>query len=463
VSNLRDEGMRVKSVVPRRRVALCSPAFVTRLNAFSLLAAAALLAGCNPPETPKGGKKDGKGTPVLPTRSVTTARVEARPMERALSVIGSLAAIDQATLSVKVSGRLQTLSVDLGSRVRKGELVAQIEPVDYELKLKTAEALLAQARARLGLPLAGTDDTVKADETSTVRQAKAAVLESQKQRDRIKALAQRGISPQSELEVAEANYEIAFNRHLEALEDIRQRQGVLQQRRADVEIARQQLADTRIIAPFDGMVQERKSSPGEFLNLAAPVVTLVKVDPLRLRVEVPERSAAGVRAGQKVRLTIEGDTNHHTGVIARLSPAITEASRMLIVEADIANRDGALRPGAFARADIVLAEAEPATAVPQDALITFAGMEKIFLVKDGKAAEKNIAVGRRADGFIEVLGGVKPGDLVVLNPGALQNGQPVTLDAPVKAAPPGGTKKPKETTGTGKQKSSAAGGSSGAQ
>lgn len=422
-----------------------------------------LFAGCNPPEAPKGGRKDGKAAPVLPARAVAAAPAESRPMERALSVIGSLAAIDQATLSVKVSGRLQTLSVDLGSRVRKGELVAQIEPVDYELKLKTAEALLAQARARLGLPLAGTDDTVKADETSTVRQAKAAVLESQKQRDRVRELAKRGISPQSELEVAEANYEIAFNRHLEALEDIRQRQGVLQQRRADVEIARQQLADTRIIAPFDGMVQERRASPGEFLNLAAPVVTLVKVDPLRLRVEVPERSAAGVRAGQKVRLTIEGDTNRHTGVIARLSPAITEASRMLIVEADIANRDGALRPGAFARADIVLAEAEPATAVPQDALITFAGMEKIFLVKDGKAAEKNIAVGRRAGGFIEVLGGVKAGDLVVLNPGALQNGQPVTLDAPAKAAPPGGTKKPKETTGTGKQKSSAAGGPSGAQ
>jgi len=434
-------------------------AFVTQLNAFTLFAAAALLTGCNPPEAPKGGKKDGKAGPVLPSRAVATARVESRPMERALSVIGALAAIDQATLSVKVSGRLQSLPVDLGSRVRQGELVAQIEPVDYELRLRSADALLAQARARLGLPLVGTDDTVKPDETSTVRQAKAAVQESFKQRDRIKALAQRGISPQSELEVAEAAYEIAFNRHLEALEDIRQRQGVLQQRRADVEIARQQLADTKIIAPFDGMVQERRASPGEFLNLAAPVVTLVKVDPLRLRVEVPERSAAGVRPGQKVRLAVEGDTNHYTGVIARLSPAITELSRMLVVEADIANRDGALRPGTFARADIVLAEADPATTIPQEALVTFAGIEKIFLVKDGKAQEKNVAVGRRAGAFIEILGGTKPGDLVVLNPGSLQNGQPVTLDAPAKSGPAGGAKKAKETTDSGRPKT----GSTGAQ
>ena len=370
-------------------------------------------------------------------------------MERAVSVIGALAAIDQATLSVKVSGRLQSLIVDLGTRVKRGELVAQIESVDYELKLRSAEALLAQARARLGLLLVGADDTMKGEETSTVRQAKASLLESQKQRDRTRELAKRGISSQADLEIAEANYEIAFNRHLEALEDIRQRQGVLQQRRVDVEIARQQLADTKIVAPFDGIVQERKASPGEFLNTAAPVATLVKVDPLRLRVEVPERNATGVRLGQKIRLAIEGDTNKYAGTLSRLSPAITDVSRMLIVEADIPNPTGLLRPGTFARADIVLAELDPTTTVHKDALITFAGMEKIFLVKDGKATEKNISIGRRAGDFIEVLGGLKPGDVVVLNPGNLQNGQPVTVDAsgqppannpPVTVAPKSGKK-----------------------
>ena len=400
---------------------------------------AVLLTGCNPPDAPKGGKKDGKNALALPSRAVQVALAESRPMERAVSVIGALAAIDHATLSVKVSGRLQSLSVDLGTRVKRGEMVAQIESVDYELKLRSAEALLAQARARLGLLLVGADDTVKAEETSTVRQARASLLESQKQRDRIRELAKRGISSQADLEIVEANFEITFNRHLEALEDIRQRQGVLQQRRVEVEIARQQLADTKIVAPFDGIVQERKASPGEFLNTAAPIVTLVKVDPLRLRVEVPERNATGVRPGQKVRLTIEGDTNKYTGTISRLSPAITDASRMLIVEADIPNATGLLRPGTFARADIVLAEQEPATTVHKDALITFAGMEKIFLVKDGKAVEKNIVTGRRAGEFIEVMNGVKAGDVVVLGPGSLQNGQPVTVEAagkpPVKSAP----------------------------
>jgi len=404
----------------------CSLTVRTICPAICSLLAAVLAGGCNPPEAPKS-KKDSKASVVLPSRAVRIATIESRPMERVVSVTGSLAALDQATLSVKVPGRLQTLTVDLGTRVRKGELVAQVEAVDYDLRVRSAEALLAQARARLGLPLTGTDDTVNPEETSTVRQAKATVQEAFKQRERLRELTKRGISPQSELEVAEASYEIAFNRHLEALEDIRQRQGVLQQRRVEVEIARQQLADTRLHAPFDGVVQERKASPGEFLNLAAPVVTLVRVDPLRLRLEVPERNAPNVRAGQTVRLLVEGDTNRFSGQISRLSAAITEQSRMFTVEADVPN-NGSLRPGTFVRAEIVVAEQEPTLAVPTAALLTFAGIEKIFLVKDGKAVEKNISTGRRASGFIEIAVGLKPGDNVVLNPGSLQNGQPVTIE-----------------------------------
>ena len=219
---------------------------------------------------------DGKAAPDLPSRTVQAAPAESRPMERAVSVIGALAAIDQATLSVKVSGRLQSLSVDLGTRVKRGELVAQIESVDYELKLRSAEALLAQARARLGLLLVGADDAVKAEETSTVRQAKASLLESQKQRDRTRELAKRGISSQADLEIVEANSEIAFSRHLEAIEDIRQRQGVLQQRRVEVEIARQQLADAKILAPFDGIVADLNAIEGGQVTEGTMLVRIEK-------------------------------------------------------------------------------------------------------------------------------------------------------------------------------------------
>ena len=139
MSNLCCQGVKAKSVAHCFAAALSSRTLVTK-QLFIPLLAAALLAGCNPPDASKGGKKDAKGAATLPSRVVQAATAESRPMERVVSVIGALAAIDQATLSVKVTGRLQSLTVDIGTRVKKGELVAQIESVDYELKQASSGA-----------------------------------------------------------------------------------------------------------------------------------------------------------------------------------------------------------------------------------------------------------------------------------------------------------------------------------
>ena len=398
-----------------------------RASRFSVavgLGLAVLLAGCNP----SGNKPKAEVKPTAPPRAVKTGLVSRQPLERTITVVGSLVARDQATLSAKVPGRLQSITVDLGTPVKQGQIIAQIERQDYELKLKQAQSLIAQARARVGLPLEGADDRVKMEDVSSVKQARAILDEMMKARDRIAKLTAQKILSQSELENAEAAYQVAVNKHLGAVEDVREQQALLSQRRVEVEIARQQLNDTAIVAPFDGVVQERRASAGEFLSIATPVVTLVRTDPLRLRVEVPERLAVGIRAGQRVRLTLEGDTNVYSGEITRLSPAITEQNRMLIAEADVANR-GALRPGAFARVEIVVEERQPATVIPKEALLTFAGVEKVFLIVADKAVEKNVATGRRAAGWIEVAKELKPGDVVVLNPGNLQGGQTVIVEA----------------------------------
>ena len=408
------------------------------------LSVAFLLAACDPrAAAPKDtGKAKADGRPTPPARAVRTAAVTREPLERIVTVVGSLVARDQATLSAKVAGRLQSITVDLGTPVKQGEVIAQMERQDYELKLKQAEALIAQARARVGLPLEGADDRVRMEDVSSVKQARAVLDEALKARDRIAKLTAQKILAPSELEIAESAYQVALNKHLGAVEDVREQQALLIQRRVEVEIARQQLADTAIVAPFAGVVQERRASAGEFLNVATPVVTLVRTDPLRLRVEVPERLAAGIRAGLRVRLTLEGDTNHYSAEIARLSPAITELNRMLVAEADVTNR-GALRPGAFARVEIVVEERQPATVIPKDALITFAGIEKVFLVVAGKAVEKNVTTGRRAAGWIEVAKELKPGDVVVLNPGNLQTGQAVFTEPPaVTQRPPKDEGKP---------------------
>lgn len=357
-------------------------------------------------------------------------------MEYSVTAIGALAAREEATLSLKVPGRVQTINVDLGSPVRRGQLLAQLEPQDYELHLEQAEALLAQARARLGLTLDGTDDAVDPHETSTVRQAKARLDEARSSRDRIVSLNAQGILSQSELEAAEAAYEVAANVYRDALAETNTRLALLAQRRVEVEIARQRLADTSIRAPFDGAVKERRASPGEYLGAGTAVLTVVSTDPLRLRLEVPEREAPLIRSGQTVRITIEGDAMVHTGVLSRVSPALELSTRMLTVEADV-RQEGSLRPGSFTRAEIVVREQDLVTAVPRSAVVSFAGLEKVFAVSAGNAVERSVATGRRRGDWVEIIHGVEAGETVVLEPGNLQSGQPVQSTEPsVTAASP---------------------------
>jgi RND family efflux transporter MFP subunit len=156
-------------------------------------------------------------------------------------------------------------------------------------------------------------------------------------------------------------------------------------------------------------------------------VTLVRVDPLRLRVSVPERDAPSIRPGQAITVQVEGDPTEHTGKVARLSPAIQEDSRTLVVEAEVANPAGRLRPGAFARAEIVIEADRTAVLVPQSAIVTFAGLEKVLGVQDGRAVETRIRTGRRVGDRVEVTEGLTAGETVVVEPGNLTGGQPVTV------------------------------------
>jgi RND family efflux transporter MFP subunit len=359
-----------------------------------------------------------------PTRQVKVARAETRPLERVVIATGSLAAHEQATLSVKVPGRIQGMAVDLGSPVNQGDLIAQLEQIDYELRQKQAAAALAQARARVGLPLEGTDDNVEVEQTSLVKQAKAVLDEATKNRERVLNLSKEGISSKSEDDTVEAAYRVALNRYETAIEEARTLLAVMSQRRIEYEIATQALRDTTITAPFAGVIQSRAANMGEYVEAGAPIATLVKSDPLRLRLEVPERQSIHVRTGQTVRVIVEGDTNLYTGRLERLSPALTEDNRMLIVEADVPNR-GSLRPGLFVRAHIVTTAQDPGLTVPAAALLTFAGIEKVFVVVDGKAAERNVMSGRTGPDWIEIKNGVKAGELVVIEPGNLRAGQPV--------------------------------------
>jgi multidrug efflux pump subunit AcrA (membrane-fusion protein) len=359
-------------------------------------------------------------------RQVKTARVEETPFGETVTANGTLAAFDQSTASVKVAGRLNAISVDLGSVVRQGQIIAQLEPNDYKLRVQQSEAALGQARARLGLSPDGTDDKVSVEQTGTVRQAKAQLEEARLSRERAVRLVEQGIVAKADFDSADATYKVAQSRYQDALEEIRNRQALLAQRRSELALARQQLTDTTVHAPIDGIVQLKRASVGEYLAAGAPLVDIVRMNPLRLQAQVPERDAATVRFGQNVRVSVDGNTRVYVGQIRRLSPMITQQSRMLMVEADVPN-DGNLRPGSFAKAEIVTNDAKMAVTVPNNAIVTFAGIEKVIVIQNGKALEKPITTGRRGGEWTEILAGVNVGDQVIVDPGNLQSGMAVEV------------------------------------
>jgi RND family efflux transporter MFP subunit len=379
----------------------------------------------------KGSSASGDAGPrrgaVAESREVHVVPATRQRLVRAITVTGTLAAEEQVTVSMKVTGRLQELYVDLGSRVTRGQVLARLIPTDFMLRQSQADAALQQARARLGLPLQGDDDRIDPEKSSIVRSAKALLDEARLNRERTATFVARGISPKAALDSADAALQVAESRHQDALEEVRNRQALLEQRRTELELARQAVRDTSMTSPLDGIVRERHVTVGQYLAAGSPAVTIVRMHPLRLRVAVPERESQLVRLGQEVRVTVEGDTTSYPGRVARVSPAIDEASRTLMVEAEIPNADGRLRPGSFANATIVSADSDQVVIVPASALVTFAGVDKVLTVKDGKVAEKRVTVGRKDADRIEIVTGIAAGEPVIAKPGNLVEGTPVRV------------------------------------
>ena len=394
---------------------------------MALIAAlSALLAGCggDPAAAARKGAKAAGGE-AREVREVRVARAEEARLARTVDVSGTLAADQQATLGLKVAGRLERIFVDIGTPVRRGQAIARLVPTDFELRVEQAKTALVQARVRLSLPPEGPDAAVPPDQTAVVRQAAATLKQAQATRDRMQRLFEQQLIPRSDLDAAEAALGVADGRYQEAVEEARTRQAILGQRRSELGLAQQQLADSVLTAPFDGTIRERLANAGDYVAVGTPIAVLVQVHPLRLRLAVPEREAAGVKVGQRVDLTAEGEPGRHEGRVARISPSISEDNRTLMVEAEVPNADGRLRPGSFARAEIVVQAADQAVLVPASSIVSFAGIDKVIGVEGGKAVEKRVKTGRHAGDRVEIVEGVKPGDAVVVQPGNLVSGESV--------------------------------------
>ena len=361
-------------------------------------------------------------------KSVRVAQAQEGKLARTVGVSGTLAAEEEVVLSLKVTGRVRDIMVDLGSKVRKGQPLVRLEPADFELRVQQADAGLQQAKARLGMPLEnGTESRIDPENTGVVKQAAAVLEEARLTQQRMESLWNQGLVPRSQYDDAVAAFRVAEARYQESLDEVSNRQALLFQRETELQIARKQFSDSILTSPIDGSVQVRHISPGQFLATGDPALTIVRMHPLRLKLAVPEREAAFVKKGQTVQVRVEGDQTAYYGKVARLSPALTTDNRTLMIEAEVPNEHGQLRPGSFAKAEIVVAAEQPAILVPKSSIVTFAGVDKVITIENNQSVEKRVRTGRKTKDQVEILEGLKQGETIVIEPGNLVGGEPVKV------------------------------------
>jgi RND family efflux transporter MFP subunit len=391
--------------------------------ALALLLAAAV--GCAKKPDPKIAEAASKKAPdALP---VTAQMAELRKIDRVISVTGSLNPDEMVTVNSEVIGRVTAILFDFGQAVHKGDILAEIDKQEYQLQVERSKAALAQALARLGLR-PGQED-VPPTTTAGMRQAEAQLEDAKFKFESAAKLVKTGDISQerfTELEKAYRAREAGFE---SSRDDLRMQWASMESLRSDVKLAEKRLNDATMRAPFDGIVSQKHVSVGQYLKDNAAIVTLVKTNPMRLRVEVPETAAGVVRIGTLLTFTTDAipEKEFHA-VVRELNPSLDSKSRSLTAEARLTTSDPRLRPGMFAQVNLVLGREVSVVMVPKQALYSVAGMTKMFIIRDGKAIECRVAPGIELSGWVEV-----PSDVVhandrvaISNLGALENGTAVS-------------------------------------
>jgi RND family efflux transporter MFP subunit len=354
-----------------------------------------------------------KAAPPLPI-AIRTAPAVARALPRALDVTGTLNGDAQTDVAAETDARVVRVNVERGVVVEAGAVLAQLDQQDALNQLHEAEAMEAQTAAKLGL---APDRAFDASQTPEVRQARVTAERMELEHRRYERLIAQGLVSQSEYDL-KRNDHLAQKEQLAArINEARQTYQTLQAQRARVAMTRKTLADTTIRAPYSGLIVEKHVNVGQYVQRGTRVATLVRVDPLRVELAVPESAVASVKRGQHVAFWVQtypGRT--FEGWIAYVGPALKADARALVVEALVPNASGALQPGLFATARIELPAGAPTPFVPASAVQTDAGLSRVFVVTSERAEQRFVQLGREVNGQVEIVRGLRVGERVATNP-----------------------------------------------
>lgn len=343
--------------------------------------------------------------------TVSVADVVEQPIKRFIRVSGTLTAQEDAEVAAEVAGRVIATPVERGSSVGANDSLVRLMASDGEAQAIEAQANAAQIEARLGLANGTSFDVDKVPEVANVG---AALRLARTEFERARMLHQQQLLSQAEFDQRSAQTEAAERQFDMARNTAQQQYQSLLAARARVTLAQKALADTTVRAPFAGVVGERFVSVGDYVTKGTKVARVMRVDPLRVELTVPEQFVSAVATGRAVTFEVDaypGET--FVGQVRYVSPSVAAATRALTLEAIVPNGNNRLKPGFFATAQIEQAARLPGLLVPATAVRTVSGTARVFVVVGDRVEERVVMTGQAVGEQVEITTGIKAGERVV--------------------------------------------------
>ena len=394
--------------------------FVPFLVLAGAVAAAAAGAACS-----AGDAKAKERPTVPPTIQVSPVAAAEQPIARFIRATGSLMAEEQADVAAETAGRIVSAPVERGTPVAQGAELVRLSPTETDAQLNEAVANAAQIEARLGITGTSAFDVNAVPE---VQNAKAGYDLAQSEFARIKSLLDQRVVSQSEYDQRRTQAEAARQQYDASKNGAAQQYQMLQAARARVALARKAVADTVVRAPFNGSVAQRLVSVGDYVNKGTKVAVVVRVNPLRVQLTIPEQFISAVSVGQPVNFEVDAyQGQQFTGTIKYVSPSLQADQRALTIEATVPNPNGVLKPGLFATARIERSERTRGVVVPRDAVQVTSGTGRVYVVTGDHVEERIVTTGDTVGDLIEITKGLKAGERVATkNVGQLADGTKVS-------------------------------------
>lgn len=357
-----------------------SPSLRTPLIVACLAAAVAIGCGGDGEDQEQQGERK---TPV------ETVEVAAETVLETAGASGSLRSVETVELLSEATGLVEAVELEEGGTVRRGQPLVRFDDATLQRELEARRAALATAESRT--ELAGVTHRRVAD------------------------LAERGSASAEELDRAASELE-------QARSEIRRLE-------SEIGVVEERIEDTTLVAPLDGRVSERFVDRGDFVQVGDPVATLYSTDALEVALPLPERLMSRVELGQEVTVRVSAyPERRFEGEVGFISPAVNESTRTFLVKARLEDREGLLRPGAYATAEVVLERRTNRPVVPEEALVSTRTGYIVFVVEDGTARRREVEIGLRMPGRAEIVDGLEVGETVVRTGHmSLTDGMPVEV------------------------------------